>query len=139
MKVLKRLGLVFGVYISFVIIFESGYLGMYQPSFDDAGIPMLVLTTRDADGKAESRMLANFQTNGKIHVSAHHWTRGWYHRARSNPKVQASINGSEAAYIAVPVIGDEFDQVAAQHPLRLPVLFLMGFPPTRDILRLDPR
>jgi hypothetical protein len=139
MKILKRLGLVLGAYIGFVIIFETGYLGMYQPSFEDSGIPMLLLTTKDANGEAESRMLANFETNGKIYVSAHHWTRGWYHRARSNPNVRASINGSDAAYIAIPVKGDEFDQVAAQHPLRLPVLFLMGFPPPRDILRLDPR
>jgi hypothetical protein len=43
-----------------------------------------------------------------------------------------------ADYIAVVVEGEEFERVAAEHPLPLPILFLMGFPPPRDILRLDP-
>ena len=127
-----------GLYIAFVVVFETGYLGLYQPSFEESGIPMLLLTTTDADGEADSRMLARFETNGKIYVSAHHWTRGWYHRARSNPEVTARVDDSKAAYIAVPITGDEFDQVAAEHPLRFPVRVLMGFPPPRDILRLDP-
>lgn len=138
MKLLKRLGTVLGIYIGFVVAFETGYLGMYQPSFEESGIPMLLLTTTDADGEANSRMLARFETDEKIYVSAHHWTRGWYHRARSNPQVQATIDGNDAAYIAVPITGDEFDRVATEHPLSFPVLFLMGFPPQRDILRLDP-
>lgn len=138
MKTLKRLGAVLAIYIGFVVVFETGYLGLYQPSFAESGIPMLLLTTTDADGKADSRMLARFETNGKIYVSAHHWTRGWYHRARSNPAVTARINDSEGSYIAVPISGAEFDQVAAEHPLQFPVRFLMGFPPPRDILRLDP-
>lgn len=33
MKLLKRLGTVLGIYIGFVVAFETGYLGMYQPSF----------------------------------------------------------------------------------------------------------
>ena len=138
MKLLKRLGTVLGIYIGFVVAFETGYLGMYQPSFEESGIPMLLLTTTDADGEANSRMLARFETDEKIYVSAHHWTRGWYHRARSNPQVQATIDGNDAEYIAVPITGDEFDRVATEHPLTFPVLFLMGFPPQRDILRLDP-
>jgi hypothetical protein len=43
-----------------------------------------------------------------------------------------------ADYIAVPVDGEEFERVAAEHPVPLRYLFLMGFPPQRDILRLDP-
>jgi hypothetical protein len=43
--------------------------------------------------------------------------------------VQATIDGNDAANITVPIIGDEFDRVATEHPLTLPVLFLMGFPP----------
>jgi hypothetical protein len=37
-----------------------------------------------------------------------------------------------------PVEGEEFERVAAEHPLPLPALFLMEFPSPRDILRLDP-
>jgi hypothetical protein len=51
--------------------------------------------------------------------------------------VQAEIGGVTANYTAVPVSDAEFDRVAAEHPLSLPVRFLMGFPPARDILRLD--
>ena len=32
--------------------------------------------------------------------------------------------------------GEEFDRVDEMHPMPLPVLFVMGFPPERDILRL---
>jgi len=137
MKTAKRLGIVFGIYVGFVVIFETGYLGLYQPSFEESGIPMLLLTTTDDDGETNDRMLALFETDGKVYVSAHHWPRGWYHRARNNPAVQAEIDGVTANYTAVPVTGVEFDRVAAAHPLALPVRFLMGFPPTREILRLD--
>ena len=43
-----------------------------------------------------------------------------------------------ADYPAVPVKGEEFDRVAAAYPLPFFVRFLMGFPPEREILRLDP-
>jgi hypothetical protein len=138
MRVAKWLGVVFGVYVGLVIIFETLYLGLYQPSFEESGIPMLLLTTTDADGETNDRMLARFETDGKIYLSAHHWPRGWYHRARNNPAVQAEIDGITSSYTAVPISGAEFARVAADHPLPLPVRFLMGFPPPRDILRLDP-
>ena len=43
-----------------------------------------------------------------------------------------------ANYIAVDVQGDEFDRVATEHPLPFVARYLMGFPPTRDIMHLDP-
>ena len=59
MKVFKWLGIVAVVYVVFVLLFESVFLGMYQPSFEDpegcsnvdeqktlrkdCGIPMLSL------------------------------------------------------------------------------------------------
>jgi hypothetical protein len=137
MRAVKWMSITFAVYVGFVVVFETGYLGLYQPSFEDSGIPMLLLTTTDDAGETNDRMLARFETDGKIYVSAHHWPRGWYHRARNNPAVQAEIGGVTANYTAVPVSGAEFDRVAAEHPLSLPVRFLMGFPPARDILRLD--
>lgn len=139
MRVGKWVGVLLAVYIAFVVLFEVVYLGMLQPSFEDSGIPMLVLHTTDESGATKSRMLANFQTDNKLYVSAHHWPRGWYRRAITNPDVQVSIDGIKADYRAVPVSGEEFDRVDAAHPLPLPVMFLMGFPPSRQILRLDPQ
>lgn len=64
--------------------------------------------------------------------------RGWYAQALANPQVRVSIDGIDGDYVAVPVTGDEFDRVAAEFPIPLAARFLMGFPPPRDILRLDP-
>ena len=99
---------------------------------------MLVVTTTDEVGESTPRRLARVETDGKLYASAHHWPRGWYHKALKNPQVRVEIDGVTADYIAVPVDGEEFEQVAAEHPLPLQYLFLMGFPPQRDILRLDP-
>ena len=145
MKVLKWLGIVVAVYVCFVVLFEAVFLGMYQPSFEDSngfdgsGIPMVVLTTTDDSGESRDRMLARFETDGKIYVSAHHWTRGWYKRALKYPKVRIKYDDVISDRIAVSVEGEEFEWVAAEHPLPLQARFLMGFPPQRQILRLDPR
>ena len=154
MKVFKWLGIVAVVYVGFVVLFESVFLGMYQPSFEapegcsnadgqktlrrDCGIPMIVITTTNDKGITNSRMVARFVTNEKLYVSAHHWTRGWHKAALKNPNVQGEIQGNIKDYIAVPVEGEEFKRVAAEHPLPLGVKFMMGFPPPRQILRLDP-
>ena len=154
MKVLKRLGIIALVYVVFVLLFEAVFLGMYQPSFEaaegcpnakgqktlrrDCGIPMIAITTTNDKGMTNSRMVARFVTNEKLYVSAHHWTRGWHKAALKNPNVQGEIQGNIKDYIAVPIEGEEFNQVAAEHPLPLGVKFMMGFPPPRQILRLDP-
>ena len=151
----KWLGIVGVVYVIFVVLFESVFLGMYQPSFEDpegcsnedgqrtlrreCGIPMIVITTTDDKGESRDRMLARFETDGKLYVSAHHWTRGWYKAARKNPNVRGEIQGKVKDYVAVTVEGEEFERVASEHPLPLPARFLMGFPPPRQILRLDSR
>ncbi len=137
MKVLKWVGVLVAVYVGFVVAFETLFLGLYQPKLERTGIPMLVVTTTDDSGSRERR-LARFETDGKLYVSAHHWPRGWYSRALENPNVRVEIDGAVADYIAVPVDGEEFERVAAEHPLPLRYLFLMGFPPPRDILRLAP-
>jgi len=138
MKVLKWVGATVAVYVVFVMAFETLFLGLYQPKLKRLGIPMLVLTTTDGSGVSRERRLARFETNGKMYVSAHHWTRGWYGRALENPNVRVEMDGAVADYVAVPVEGEEFERVAAEYPLPLSALFLMGFPPPRDILRLDP-
>ena len=70
MKVFKWLGSVVVVYVVFVLLFESVFLGMYQPSFEDpegcsyadgqktlrkeCGIPMIVITTKDDKGESNN-------------------------------------------------------------------------------------
>jgi hypothetical protein len=138
MKVLKWVGAILAVYAAFVVVFETLYLGWYQPKLERTGIPMLVITTKDDSGVSRARRLARFETDGKLYVSAHHWPRAWYRRAFENPNARVEIDGAAADYVAVPVEGEEFERVAAEHPLPLPIRFLMGFPPPREILRLDP-
>ena len=138
MKVFKWVGVVVAVYVGFVVAFEALYLGWYQPKLERTGIPMLVIATTDDSGAFRARRLARLETDGKLYVSAHHWPRAWYRRAIENPNVRVEIDGAPADYVAVPVEGGEFERVAAEHPLPLPIRFLMGFPPPREILRLDP-
>ncbi len=138
MKVLKWVGVITAAYVAFVVVFETLFLGLYQPKLERTGIPMLVIATTDDSGVSRERRLARLETDGKVYVSAHHWPRAWYSRALKIPNVRVEIDGAVADYIAVPVDGEEFERVAAEHPLPLRILFLMGFPPPRDILRLDP-
>ena len=138
MKALKWLGGTLGLYASFVVIFEVGYLGYAQPSFEDSGIPMLVLTTTTTSGETQNTMLARITVDEKIYVSAHHWSRGWHSNAIENPDVLVTIEGVRSARRAVPVEGPEFQNAAEALPLNFPVRLLMGFPLLeRQILRLD--
>jgi len=138
MKVLKWVGVALVAYCALVFAFEVLYLGWYQPKLESMPIPMLVITSTDDSGGSHTRRVARLDSNGSIYVSAHHWPRSWYHRAVENPGVVVEVDGAEAPYLAVPVDGQEFERVAAEYPLPLPIRFLMGFPPPREILRLDP-
>ena len=153
-KALKIAGIVGLVYLSFVLIFETVVLGIYQPSLEDpdgcvieegrktlrtdCGIPMIKITTFDNKGESSDRMLARFRTDGRLYISAHHWTRGWYKAAVKNPNVQGKISGQLQDYIAVPVEGEEFRKVSAENPIPTRMWVMMGMPPKRQILRLDP-
>ena len=137
-KLLKIVGIIVAIYITFVVLLEAVFLGYYQPKLESSGIPMLVLTTTDETGESTPRRLARIEVDGKVYVSAHHWPRGWYQEALKNPQVKLEIDGVTADYIGVPVEGEEFQNVATEFPLPFRVRFLMGFPPERDVLRLDP-
>ncbi len=138
-KLLKWVGGILGIYVVFVVIFETVYLGYMQPSFEEGGIPMLDIVTKDDADNLNKRRLARFKSSeGHLYVSAHHWTRGWYHELVANPEVSVEIDGVAADYFAITVEGDEFDRVADEYPLSFVVRFLMGFPPSRDIVRLNP-
>ena len=135
----KWAGGLFGVYVAFVVVFETVYLGHLQPSFEEGGIPMLDIVTTDGAGQPNKRRLARLESSsGQLYVSAHHWTRGWYHELVAQPDVRVEIDGASAEYVAAVVTGDEFDRIAAEFPLPLFMRFLMGFPPERDLVRLDP-
>ena len=138
MKAMKWVGIVMGAYAVLVVLFETVYLGWQQPKLEATGIPMLVVTTTDESGESRDRRLARLETEGQVYVSAHHWTRGWYHRAVANPEVRVEIDGTAGNYVAVPLEGEELDRIAEEFPIPLFMRFLMGFPPPRDILRLDP-
>ncbi|MDA0978546.1 MAG: nitroreductase/quinone reductase family protein [Proteobacteria bacterium] len=134
----KILGAIAGFFIIFVVLFEAIFLGYMQPELESTGIPMLVITTTDETGNATPRRLARLQIDGRVYVSAHHWTRGWYVEALANPDVMVDIDGNSAQYTAVPVSGEEFQKVKETFPIPFRVWLMMGFPPERDILRLDP-
>jgi len=138
MKVLKWVGVGLAAYVGLVFAFEVLYLGWYQPKLESLPIPMLLITTTDESGESHTRRVARLETHGRIYVSAHHWPRGWYHRAVENPDVRVEIDGVESEYVAVPVEGGEFERVAEEFPIPFAVRVMMGFPPQREILRLDP-
>jgi hypothetical protein len=130
MKILAVLVL---VYVAIVATFES-LIGVLQPD----GGSTLVLTTFDTDGTSHDRVLARLDTDGKVYVSANHWPRAWYRRALQNPDVQATIDGTNKNYRAVPISGAEHERVEREHPHGFGFRFLTGFPP-RYFVRLDSR
>jgi len=138
MKLFKLFGIVAVGYVSFVVAFDGVFLGYFQPKAENFGLPMIVITTRDASGDSSHRRVAGFEMDGKLYASAHHWPRGWYHNAVADPEVIVERDNEVADYVAVTVTGEEFERVARGFPLSFPVRFAMGFPPKRDILRLDP-
>ena len=142
MKLFKWLGILAIVYIAFVFVFEVFILGYLQPNsvpdYLKDRVEVIVLRTADSSGDESRRRVAGFEMDGRLYASAHHWPRGWYHNAVANPEIIVERDNVAADYIAVPITGEEFERVAAGFPLTFPVRFAMGFPPKRDILRLDP-
>ena len=133
MKAVKRIVISLLVYAGIVIAFES-LLGYFQP----AGETTLVITTTAEDGTPNDRVLSRLESNDQLYVSANHWPRAWYNRALENPKVQVTLEGEKGNYVAVPVTGDEHDQVNDEHRHSIMFRILTGFPP-RYFVRLDPR
>lgn len=132
MKALKILAIVLLAYVAIVAIFES-LLGYFQPEAGNT----LVITTFDAEGGGEDRVLSALDSGETLYVAVNHWPRAWYRRALANPAVRIKRNGGTQEYMAVLVTGEEYDRVQAEHPLPTVARFLMGFAPRR-ILRLDP-
>ena len=137
MRILKWISIVAVAYLFLVLGVET-WLGVFQPTLERTGFPMLVIATTDSSGVARDRRLARMESGGQVYVSAHHWPRGWYRRALENPEVQVEIEEVTGDYIAVPVEGEEYARVVEEWPLPFRMRFVMGFAP-RDLLRLDPQ
>lgn len=133
MKIVKRLAIALGVYIAIVVAFES-LIGFIQPQ----DVSTLVITTLDESGGANDRVLSLLDSGGQMYVAANHWPRAWYKQALANENVEATIDGTKKAYLAVPVVGDEHDRVQADTDTGVMFRILTGFPP-RYFIRLDPR
>lgn len=130
LKILLALGL---IYVGVVVLFES-LLGYFQPGGDYT----MIITTTDADGNRNNRVLAKVESDGTLYAAANHWPRAWYRQALANPAVSVNIDGESADYEAVPVEGAEHDRVDGARPLGVGFRILTGFPP-RYFLRLEPR
>ena len=139
MKLLKLIAYIFFGYVLLVFFFEAVFLGLLQPTIESERLKNLVMTTTDSTGHTDPRKITYVVVDGGIYVSAHHWPRAWYHQAIKDPNVVVDLKGYKSDYLAVPVAGREFQSVSEAFPLPFVVRFLMGFPPQRNILRLDPQ
>jgi hypothetical protein len=120
------------------IVFESLVVALGPLKIQDIGLPVLLITTTAQDGTSKDRALGYVESQGRLYVSANHWPRAWYQRARENPKVRVTLNGEVSDRLAVPVSGEELDRIRVEYRMPTVVRFLTGFPP-RAFLRLDPR
>ena len=133
MKIAKIIAVLLIAYVSIVVTFES-LLGVFQPENQRT----LVITTADASGTKNDRVLSRLESNGKIYVAANHWPRAWYKRALINPNVEAMIDEKKTSYRVVPLDEEEQSLVNEENQLGLGLRILTGFPP-RYIVRLDPQ
>ena len=133
MKAAKIIGIVVIVYVLIVVVFES-LLGYFQPANEST----IVITTTDADGQQNPRVVSRLESGGQLYVAANHWPRAWYHQALENPNVQVTMGEETKDYLAVPVADEEHQRVDAEHSLGPVFRVLTGFPP-RYFVRLDPR
>lgn len=132
MRAVKIVAILIFVYLGIIVTFES-LLGYFQPADQNT----LVITTTDGNGIAKDRVVARLESDGRLYVAANHWPRAWYKQAAENPQVQVTFDGETAAYLAVPVAGEEHDRVNSDNSLGMGFRILTGFPP-RYFYRLDP-
>ena len=128
----KTIGIVLLACVGIVVLFET-LLGVVQPDTGDT----IVITTTDANGVSTDRVLGRDFADGKHYASANHWPRAWYNNALRNPRVQVTMDGATADYIAVPVDDEEHERVAAEIGNGIVFKIMVGFAPQR-FLRLDP-
>ena len=131
-RIARAAGLGLLAYVGLVVVFET-LLGVLQPDTGDT----IVITTTDAEGVSNDRVLGRDFAGGKHYASANHWPRAWYNNALENPRVQVTMDGTTSDYIAVPVDEEEHERVAKEIGNGIVFKILVGFAPQR-FLRLDP-
>ena len=129
----KVLLIVLAIYIGIVVIFES-WLGYSQPQ----GEGMVIINTTSDEGATSRRVVSLLNSNDSLYIARNHWPKRWYDQALANPEISVESSGMTKNYLAVPVTGDEYNQVDSDNPLPTFFRFLTGFPP-RYFIRLDPR
>ena len=132
MKAVRILGIAIVGYIALVAAFET-LIGVFQP----ADASTLVITTTDAEGNPNDRVLSRLEMEGALYVAANHWPRRWYREAVDRPEVRVAFGGKSGAYRAVPASAEEHTRLQQEHGLGLAFRILVGFAP-RVFLRLDP-
>jgi hypothetical protein len=133
MKAVRIIAIALLVYVGIVAAFES-LLGYSQPSSQGT----IVITTTDADGETQDRVVSRLESDGALYAAANHWPRAWYRQALADPNVDITSGGERRPYLAVPVSGEEHTRVNREHPVGFGGRMLMGFPPRRFV-RFDPR
>ena len=142
MKIVKYAALALVAYVGLVAAFET-FLGVAQPRFksEQAGEwdKTIVITTADADGSTQSRVVTPMISDNQLYVSANHWPRSWYNRVLKNPEVQVTNKDETKKYRAVPIPADSEDHARLQreHPHSAVFRFLTGYPPRRFV-RFEP-
>ena len=131
-RIAKTVGVGLLAYVGLVVAFET-LLGVVQPETGDT----IVITTTDDDGVSSDRVLGRDFAGGQHYASVNHWPRAWYHNALNNPRVQVTMDGTTADYIAVPIDEEEHARVAAEIGNGILFKIMVGFAPQR-FLRLDP-
>ena len=129
----KILLIVLIIYIGVVVVFES-WLGYSQPQ----GEGMVTINTTSEEGTTSGRVVSLLKSNDNFYIARNHWPKRWYDQALTNPEITVESAGTTTNYLAVPVTGDEYDQVDSDNPLPAFFRFLTGFPP-RYFIRLDPK
>jgi hypothetical protein len=118
-------------YVGFVALREA-LIGFVQPDMEGG----VRLATKEPDGTTSERMLASARLDGNLYIASNHWLRGWYRSALAAPEVRAEVDGEEAAYLAVPIVGEERVRVSASYRMGFVLRFVCGFAPSK-FLRLD--
>jgi len=136
MKALKIVLVLALIYVGIVAAFES-LIGYFQPSNQGT----LTITTTDANGDQNDRVLSRLESGGNLYVAVNHWPRAWFKQAMARPDVQVALDSAganKAQFTAVQVNGDEYDRVESDNPAPFFFRLLTGFPP-RYFIRLDPK
>lgn len=132
MRIVKIVLIAVVVYVGLVAFFEA-FVGVSQGGRET----YMVITTFDGQGKPHERVVAPFNSQGKLYVGANHWPRAWYSQLIANPHVRATIAKQTHDYVAVPLRGEELTRIESEYRLPIWVRALTGFPPRRFV-RLDP-